>query len=758
MRIHRIGLSNFQSFRGEHELDLRGVDLAVFSGPNGSGKSTLAVDALRFALFGTARGGNLDTAVTEDEELGRVEAEFALDGHDYTVSRQRSRKGAGKTTVALLRDGEDIGGGIAETDALIREILHMDDDLWTTTVCANQGNASAFAAAAPAHRKQTLEDILQLQDWAPLAEAARTMEKEIIVRQSALEASLEQCERDAEKIPQIEAQLSEAHRELADLDTILHGILQDLDALAAEREQTVGNREAERAARKELTDVRSRLRAAAEAHAAADKRLDSLRSQIAERETAEQQVADAEAARARADELEVARQQRETLTADLDRWQERIRAADDKHAAEIERLDADVRHEVSSHTTRGLELGRQVKEREAQVAVLGEVPCTQAAEGEVLAAQCPLLAQAREAEAALPDLRAERDRVAADRPWADAEERLHRAQQARPSDDMRQQEGRVRTCLEHVAYDAAEHEAARNGAAQIDDARRLLARVEAAEAQWTEASRSEESLRSDLEGLRAREAELTAGLGEETDWEAKLAALDKRREEGLAQQQRVQRQAEIARAGEGSLTEQLRVARSAEAKAEKLRDEIGEVARRARLLHILGNPQDGAFSRAGIPALLIDQAIPELEEAANDVLATLSDGRLSLELRTQAETRRGKDVRETLDIVVFDGQAERRYETFSGGEGMRLDLALRAALATLLAGRAGARCETLILDETAAPLDEEGRAALVECLGRIADRFGLVLFVTHVAELKDAFPCRVEVTKDGGGSRFEVVR
>jgi len=174
--------------------------------------------------------------------------------------------------------------------------------------------------------------------------------------------------------------------------------------------------------------------------------------------------------------------------------------------------------------------------------------------------------------------------------------------------------------------------------------------------------------------------------------------------------------------------------------------------RRLNLLKILAQ----AFGKSGIPALLIEQAVPDLEAVANDVLSVLSDGRLSLALRSQRETK-AKTIQETLDIVIADERGERAYENFSGGEAMRVDLALRVALSMLLASRAGARCEMLVLDETCAPLDAQGRALFVECLARVAERFATVLCTTHCDDLKDAFPYRYEVSKNGQGSTVNLV-
>jgi exonuclease SbcC len=146
-----------------------------------------------------------------------------------------------------------------------------------------------------------------------------------------------------------------------------------------------------------------------------------------------------------------------------------------------------------------------------------------------------------------------------------------------------------------------------------------------------------------------------------------------------------------------------------------------------------------------------------LEAAANEVLSELSDGRMSVALRSQRETKAGT-LSETLDIIVSDERGERDYSTFSGGEAMRVDLGLRIGLSQLLARRASARMELCVLDETAAALDVDGRALFAEMLHRIAGRFATVLVITHVTDLMEAFDTTIQVAKDEAGSHVEVVR
>ena len=104
-----------------------------------------------------------------------------------------------------------------------------------------------------------------------------------------------------------------------------------------------------------------------------------------------------------------------------------------------------------------------------------------------------------------------------------------------------------------------------------------------------------------------------------------------------------------------------------------------------------------AFGKDGIPALLIEQALPEIEEHANRILEELSAGEMRLSFRTQRKYRddNREDRKETLDILISVFGEEREYELFSGGEAFRINFAVRLALSRVLANRAGARLRTL---------------------------------------------------------------
>lgn len=188
------------------------------------------------------------------------------------------------------------------------------------------------------------------------------------------------------------------------------------------------------------------------------------------------------------------------------------------------------------------------------------------------------------------------------------------------------------------------------------------------------------------------------------------------------------------------------------ARRQQLRAGRDTAAQRIQRLKLL----EKACGREGVQALLIEQAIPEIENRANELLDRLTNGEMRVEFPTQRQNKSSDTVRETLDIRIQDNAGERPYDNFSGGEQFRVNFAIRLALSQLLANRAGARLQTLVIDEGFGSQDPQGRQRLVEAINTIQEDFKLILVITHIEELRDSFPTRIEVEKRPSGSVLSV--
>lgn len=163
-----------------------------------------------------------------------------------------------------------------------------------------------------------------------------------------------------------------------------------------------------------------------------------------------------------------------------------------------------------------------------------------------------------------------------------------------------------------------------------------------------------------------------------------------------------------------------------------------------------------AFGRDGIPALIIENAVPELERISGEILGQMTNGQQSIRFETQKELKSKAGLADTLDIWVdiWDEPEARIYESFSGGEQLRIDFALRFALAELLARRAGAKIEWLTVDEGLGSQDAGHRDLVLEAIKKVSDRFKKTFVITHIEAAQAVFEQQIYLEKKDG--RVEV--
>jgi len=163
-----------------------------------------------------------------------------------------------------------------------------------------------------------------------------------------------------------------------------------------------------------------------------------------------------------------------------------------------------------------------------------------------------------------------------------------------------------------------------------------------------------------------------------------------------------------------------------------------------------------ATGKNGIQALLIENAIPEVEQEANHILSRLTNNQAQIFIESLRDLKKG-GTKETLDIKISDAAGIRSYELFSGGEAFRIDFALRIAISKLLARRAGTALQTLIIDEGFGSQDEEGLSRIMDAIYKIQDDFSKIIVVSHLSALKDHFPVHFYIRKGPNGSSIQVI-
>ena len=163
-----------------------------------------------------------------------------------------------------------------------------------------------------------------------------------------------------------------------------------------------------------------------------------------------------------------------------------------------------------------------------------------------------------------------------------------------------------------------------------------------------------------------------------------------------------------------------------------------------------------ALGKDGLQALLIEQALPEIEQEANILLAQLTDNQTQIYIESLRDLKKGGS-KETLDIKISDSIGLRPYEMFSGGEAFRIDFALRIAISKLLARRAGTALQTLIIDEGFGSQDDDGLQMIMDSILKIQDNFAKIIIVSHLPSMKEQFPVQFLVQKKASGSIISII-
>lgn len=306
--------------------------------------------------------------------------------------------------------------------------------------------------------------------------------------------------------------------------------------------------------------------------------------------------------------------------------------------------------------------------------------------------------------------------------------------------------------LSTLSFDQEAFERSRATAANLAPARDRYQALKEAEAAVSPLREAVADLRQRRDSLQQQVAEQEAQhqLASAQLTELELAVGDWRT--GEANVARLQ--AELSQADQllGASRQRVLVLDDRKRQAKELRARRDELNLRSQRLQRL----EDACSRKGIQALLIEHALPEIEEHANSLLDRLTGGEMRVTFETQRQLKSRDALTETLEIHIRDGSGERPYENYSGGEQFRVDFAIRLALSQVLAQRAGARLRTLVIDEGFGSQDPQGRQRLVEAINTVQTDFDCILVITHIAELRDAFPARIAVEKGPRGSTVEV--
>ena len=854
----RLTVKNFMCYRDDvPTLDLEGVHVACLCGDNGHGKTAL-LDAITWALWGQARARTQDELVHQGQKDMSVELEFEARGQRYRVSRRHSRSARSRqgATIMELQVASDngarpiTGNTVRETEARIREILHMDYDTFINTAFLRQGDADRFTTSRPAERKATLAEVLDLSYYQTLEERAKARSRAIQDQMRDIESAIALRRQEIARRPEHEAQLSsvtatldriapEAEAQRVNLEKLRRAVdsLQakrhQLDELArrlADSQRDVSHLETQvRNHQARVSDYESVLPREAEIRERFA-RLDESRAELERLDQALARNSKMDKERARLDrEVAVqkerltgqAAQLRKSIAQDLEPKANRLPEIEEglRAMAQEQAKLGDIENTISQQREQAQEVAARTRDLELANKRLHQEMEETRKKFDLLEqddSQCPLCKQPlgaegqdhlrREYEALGLESKSQHQQNASEIKTLNRTHKDLTAGLTKQEAELSQGRQRTHSKITHLERDRTEsqeaQEALQRVVTELDqavgrlkseafglDERRRLSELDAEisalgyDADGHQSTREQTRALAGYDELHRKLQEAVERLPIEREaFETARQMLDRRRQEIRdAEERKVTLEAELeglpslekeladAQGRNKELEAQMQEARVQKGVLEKqletydaLEQELKEQERERRGLAEEKSVYDElavAFGKNGIQALIIETAIPQLEADANELLGRLTDNRMFLRLQLQEGRRdsRTGQPSEELDIKIADEVGTRSYETFSGGEAFRIDFALRIALSKLLARRSGAPLPILFIDEGFGSQDSAGQERLTQSIQSIQDDFQKIIVITHIDQIKEAFPVRIEVTKTGAGSTFQVV-
>ncbi|TET30140.1 MAG: SMC family ATPase [Anaerolineales bacterium] len=691
-----LELRNFLAYRDPAPLNFQGIHVACLAGENGAGKSSL-LDAITWALWGKARSNSPDDLIHQGQTEMRVALTFTQGEDRFRVIRQRKTGKRGSSLLEFQAWNSEVDGWQGIAEATIRETQAKIDGLirldYETFV------NSAFLLQGRADEFTTKTPAQRKQVLANILGLSVWDKYEELAKQriSTTRAEIERLDGRLEEIERELAQREDYELEMKSSELMANEKAAELEAAEKEWASLEGTRSELVALQRQIDDLTRRI-------TSRERELSEAQNELKEADA----QADQAAVTGALDEVRKALAQLEPL-------QIRLKELD----AEREKLTKEAANLRGANNALAPQT-EPIKKRIEALQGATEPVCPTCGQ--------PLTDEHRQ------DLIGELDIDVAER------RKQYRENRSRVTE--------LETILESLSSErkSLNHQLAEQAALQ-----KRAGELETMLTHADEAKRRADGLR---ERLKRWSDELDQDQKQRSTLEEQAQVCEKRLRAASIKQKEIDELRQVKRLADervGGARQKLTALVSFEGQRQERLRERDQKAEDLSLFEDLRL----AFSKRGVPAMIIETAVPELERAATELLSRMTDGRMHLRIETQREIKTG-ELREALDIIISDELGSRPYELYSGGEAFRIDFALRIALSRLLARRAGAQLRSLYIDEGFGTQDTRGREHLVAAINSIQDDFDLILVITHIAELKEAFPVRIEVTKTAEGSVYQI--
>ena len=157
------------------------------------------------------------------------------------------------------------------------------------------------------------------------------------------------------------------------------------------------------------------------------------------------------------------------------------------------------------------------------------------------------------------------------------------------------------------------------------------------------------------------------------------------------------------------------------------------------------------FNKVTLETFVLVSYFDDVLKEANKRLEKITSKQYYL-VRKEDLSKRGK---KGLELDVYDTHTSktRSVTTLSGGESFKVSLALALGLSDVVQHNTGGiQLDTMFIDEGFGTLDSKSLEDAIDILIQLQNNGRLIGIISHVNELKERIPSKLEVTKTVNGS------
>lgn len=716
VQIQEVGMQNYGLYIEPMVLEFENDTITLIVGPNGTGK-TMMIDAIPFTFYGiTSKGARGDDVVNSTVGKNcKTWVKFLVDDDEYIVTRYHKYSKLGNTVI-LTKNGEDIKKGHREVLPVIEKLI-CSQRTFTNTLMFGQKVKDFFTDLTDSERKEIFKQILNLDNYGVYYKLVDERLREERKKRDSLLTEKEVNQKLLQETLQQVSFIQQQKKEFYDKKKLrLHELQGELDRLTKQKEQLEQTYQSFKSPKEQETLFTnlSELK----------QKYEQLNSICSQKCMVLEQKKNDKLLRLQQEKSESEKHIQEQFLEQEQNFRERIRQLQNTISEEKQNVQSEINNiflqnkqfesqisslqerineiqskvietDVSTCPLCEQEVNRDTKEMLEQKVVTYQEKCIQL-QVEIDSNVSKVRLVKEESKEKLRDLTSK---------ISDLETRITELKQVQRK-ELQELEKRLQQATSKV-YELFKQEKSR-----------IVGEVEA----------QKQILRGKIEELETtvRQIREQEELRKQTEEDLKQVSnqiLSLTREKQLVEEQEFD---------DSQYDRYIKKKADLETLTKQKEKEVEETEHSIEVFTFWKE----AFSFSGIPSMLIDEAIPFINNRISDYLDLLTNGRFIVSVDTISQTKSG-DYREKIAVNVVDTttKANSRVQ-LSGGQTRIIDIAMILTLGDLQSLVNDVKFNFLLFDEIFDSLDDENTMYVCNVLKKISGKAIFIIAHQHQDQLE----------------------